>query len=373
MRVKEAERREKINQEQKIALSKLKEERKHRAEKKEVEDTNIWKKQLKARPEKAQMVEKKDEPQKPVVTSPVENRIAHVYSGWKKPLKLEETYPELKPDDFAPNQVPGVKCFVKVSETSMKGEEVVKEIAPQFFEDEQVIAEIAKVHSLLKQNVRINEIWAMFRAGEFKHLQQPKVQTALVKICEYIGHKRNVSMVLAEETHEQAKQHPVGLKALLRMVKHAKDIKPDQFFKEVIPRECGQFSSTTQELQKVSQMINQGIENEEIIATCEAGKLPTLKKPETQQPLINIVEKQGHTVMVAQVLVEEAFKDAREGKVAQSSPNNISYIQIPKTACQSHIILVIVKKSRISIFRISKFTSIKHFRHVFFVLFFVFK
>lgn len=61
-------------------------------------------------------------------------------------------------------------------------------------------------------------------------------------------------------------------------------------------------------------MINQGIETEEIIACCEAGKLPALKKPETQQPLVNIVEKAGHSVMVAQVLVEEAYREAKYGK-----------------------------------------------------------
>lgn len=320
MRLKEVERREKLNLEQKIAIFKLKEERKQRSleKQRELEDakSNVWKTQVKQRVEKVEKVEKVEEPKQPlksVQKKPKEYRLEQVYTGWKKPENIEETYPELEPVEFAPNQVPGVKCFVKVSETSMKGDEVVKEIAPQFFEDEEVLAEIAKVHSLLKKNVSVNEIWSMFRAGEFKHLQQPKIQTALVKICEYIGHQRNVSMVLAEETQEQAKVHPVGLKALLRMVKYAKDIKPEVFFKEVIPREMGRFSSTTQELQQVSQMIKQGIENEEIIATCEAGKLPTLKRPETQQPLINIVEKQGHTVMVAQVLVEEAYKDAKEG------------------------------------------------------------
>merc|ERR1719187_891380 len=77
----------------------------------------------------------------------------------------------------------------------------------------------------------------------------------------------------------------------------------------------GKWSSTTEELKKVSQMINQGVETEEIIATCEAGKLASLKKPETQQPLINIVEKHGHSVMVAQVLVEEAYRDAKDERL----------------------------------------------------------
>merc|ERR1719187_620232 len=99
------------------------------------------------------------------------------------------------------------------------------------------------------------------------------------------------------------------------MLQHASNVKQEVLFKEVIPKEMGTFSSTTQELQKVSQMVKQGIQTEEIIASCVAGNLPSLKKPETQQPLINIVEKQGHSVMVAQVLVEEAYRDAKDERL----------------------------------------------------------
>lgn len=305
MKEKERERAVKQRQEHQEAMVRLKQEKVERTvqREKELEEArkNVW---------KPQMEEKKVK----VFKSPKERRVAEVYTNWKSQVVLEERYPEIQPDEFSPNQIPGVKCFVKVSETSVKGEEVVKEVAPQFFEDEEVITELARVHTMLKNNVKVSEIWSMFRAGEFKVLLQPKIQTALVKICEHIGHHRNVSIVLAQETQEQAKRHPVGLKAFLRMVKHAKNIKPETLFKEVIPKEMGMFSSTTQELTKVSQMINQGIETEEIIAWCKAGKLPALKKPETQQPLINIVEKHGHSVMVAQVLVEEAYRDAKDGK-----------------------------------------------------------
>ncbi|KAK8746935.1 hypothetical protein OTU49_016904 [Cherax quadricarinatus] len=306
MKEKERERAEKQRQEHQEAMKRLKQEKVERSQQieKELEEArkNVWRPKI-------------EEKKVKVFKTPKDRRVAEVYTNWKSPIALEENYPEIQPSEFAPNQIPGVKCFVKVSETSVKGEEVVREVAPQFFEDEQVIHELAKVHTMLKNNVRVNEIWSMFRAGEFKALQQPSIQTALVKICEHIGHQRNVSIVLAQETQEQAAKHPVGLKAFLRMVKHAKNIKPETLFKEVIPREMGKFSSTTQELTKVSQMINQGIETEEIIACCQAGKLPALKKPETQQPLINIVEKHGHSVMVAQVLVEEAYRDAKEERV----------------------------------------------------------
>lgn len=320
MKVKERERSEREKIAHKEAMEKMREDR-HRSiidKEKELEEAklNTWKPQRRV----SEIQIKKVEPQ-----TPKEHRIAQVYSNWKTPVAFEESYPEIEPEEFSPNQIPGVKCFVKVSDTSIRGEEVVKEIAPKFFEDEQVVIELAKVHTLLRNSVRVNEIWSMFRAGDFPALQQPSIQPALVKICEYIGHQRNVSIVLAEETRLQAAQHPVGLKAFLRMLKHANNIKHDVLFKEVIPKEMGKWSSTTLELEKVSQMLNQGMVSEEIIASCEAGHLPTLKKPETQQPLVNIVEKQGHSVMVAQVLVEEAYRDAKEGTLPhvhfQAYPN----------------------------------------------------
>lgn len=305
MKEKERERALKVKKEHEEAMTRLKQDKMNRTEmrQKELEDAkrNVWKPKIE--------VEEEVEVKK----TPKERCVAEVYSNWKSAVALEESYPELEPNEFAPNQIPGVKCFVKVSETSIKGEEVVNEVAPQFFEDEKIIHELAKVHTLLKNSVRVNEIWSMFRAGEFKSLQQPNIQSALIKVCEYIGHQRNVSIVLAEEIQEQSKKHPVGLKAFLRMLKYAKNIKPDTLFKDVIPREMGKWSSTTQELTQVSQMLRQGIQTEEIIASCVAGKLPTLKKPETQQPLVNIVEKHGHSVMVAQVLVEEAYRDAKDG------------------------------------------------------------
>lgn len=306
MKEKERERAVKMRKEHHEALERLKVEKQERSVQLEKELEEAKKKAWKP------LVEEK---KTKVFTSVKERCVAEVYTNWKAPVTLEERYPAIQPNEFAPNQIPGVKCFVKVSETSIKGEEVVKDIAPQFFEEKEVIQELSQIHTMLKSNVKVNEIWAKFRAGEFKTLLQPKIQPALVKICEHIGHQRNVSIVLAQEAREQAKKHPVGLKAFLRMVKHAKNIKPDTLFKEVVPREMGLFSSTTQELTKISQMINQGVETEEIIAFCEAGKLPALKKPESQQPLINIVEKHGHSVMVAQVLVEEAYREAKYGKL----------------------------------------------------------
>lgn len=313
MKVKERERSERQKVAHKEAMSRMKEDRQQRTIEKEKQleeaKSQTWKPQR--RMSEAAQAKKVAEPQ-----TPKQHRIAQVYTNWKAPIAIEESYPEIEPNEFSPNQIPGVKCFVKVSDTSIRGEEVVKEIAPKFFEDEQVVIELAKVHTLLRNSVRVNEIWSMFRAGDFPALQQPSIQTALVKICEYIGHQRNVSIVLAEETRIQAAQHPVGLKAFIRMLQHANNVKHDVLFKDVIPKEMGKWSSTTQELEKVSQMINQGIQSEEIIASCEAGHLPTLKKPETQQPLVNIVEKQGHSVMVAQVLVEEAYRDAKDGMLS---------------------------------------------------------
>ncbi|KAK7082944.1 hypothetical protein SK128_021395 [Halocaridina rubra] len=311
MKEKERERSVKERQVHEDAMARMKEDKEERLKRRqqELEDAkkNVWKPPA--------VFEEKKKKEEKIYASPKERRVGEIYANWNAPVVLEENYPELEPNEFAPNQIPGVKCFVKVSETSMKGEEVVREVAPQFFEDEQIIHELAKIHTMLKNNVKVNDIWAMFRAGEFKALQQPNIQSALIKVCEYIGHQRNVSIVLAQETQQQALRHPVGLKAFLRMVKHAKNVKPDTLFKETIPKEMGKFSSTTQELTKVSELIRQGVQHEEIIASCEAGKLPTLKKPETQQPLVNIVEKHGHSVMVAQVLVEEAYRDAKDERV----------------------------------------------------------
>jgi len=53
-------------------------------------------------------------------------------------------------------------------------------------------------------------------------------------------------------------------------------------------------------------MLKQGVTSEEVIKIAEAGDLPALLKPEAQIPLIRLVGQQGHSTIVAQVIVEES-------------------------------------------------------------------
>jgi hypothetical protein len=111
--------------------------------------------------------------------------------------------------------------------------------------------------------------------------------------------------VVVNEATKLAPEEPIGLKAVLRAVemKTAKieDIvvmatRPDEFNLEALP---------IPDMASVSTRLQEGISCQEILTSVKAGELPSLNLPENQWPLVQIMDKLGHTATVSQIIVQE--------------------------------------------------------------------
>lgn len=73
-------------------------------------------------------------------------------------------------------------------------------------------------------------------------------------------------------------------------------IHPDEFDLETQP---------VSDMATVSTLLHEGISCEEMLTIVKAGELPALNLPETQWPLVQIMDKLGQMAIVSQVIVEE--------------------------------------------------------------------
>lgn len=209
--------------------------------------------------------------------------------------------------------VPGVKAYVRMAqEENVNIEEVIEKanLEPKLKE------EVAKIGMMVKHGVMAQDVITLMETGEFPQLMREEAQAQLMTVVEEFGFKALVTQVVTEQV-EQAVQKTgkaVGVKSFMRMLEK-ENVNIEEILTEQFPKE---FSTemqkpVSQEMAKVSVMLKEGVQAQEIMAMIEAGDLPNLKRPEAQMPLVNMVEEQGHTAIVCQVLIEDSVSDIIQG------------------------------------------------------------
>lgn len=205
---------------------------------------------------------------------------------------------------------PGMKAYVEMAkEESINIEEVVQKSNFQV----EVKKEMAKVGLMVKQGILTEEVLALLEAGEFPQLMKNEAQAKLLNVVEECGFKAIVNSVTIDEAIQRT-DRAIGAKAFVKMIKEAK-VNIEEVLTESLPREFGPGTKgPVEEMAKVSVMMKEGVQAEEIITMMEANQLPSLKKPESQAPLLKVVEQQGQSALVCQVLIEESVKDMKQGE-----------------------------------------------------------
>lgn len=172
--------------------------------------------------------------------------------------------------------------------------------------------EMAKVGMMIKQGILAEEVLTLLEAGEFPELMKMEAQAQLLNVVEECGFHAIVNRVTIDEAVQQSEK-AIGVKAFVRMMKEAK-VNMEEILTESLPKEFGpDDKEPVREMARVSVMMKEGVQAEEIITMMEANQLPCLKKPESQAPLLKVVEQQGQSALVCQVLIEESVKDIKQG------------------------------------------------------------
>lgn len=259
----------------------------------------------------------------------------HSYEGLENPYP---TYPDLMlmhslpHKAFTPEMVPGVKAYMRMAqEESVNIEEVVQKanLEPKLKE------EVAKIGMMVKHGVMAQDVITLMEAGEFPQLMKQEAQAELLNVVEEFGFKALVNQVVTEQVEQavQKTDKTIGVKTFMRMLEEAdvnvEEIITEQFTKEF---DTEKQKPVAQEMAKVSVMLKEGVQAQEIMAMVEADELPTLNRPETQMPLIQVVERQGHTALICQVLIEDSIRDIVQGdnKLQTSVMSSVASSHSPK-------------------------------------------
>ncbi len=113
-----------------------------------------------------------------------------------------------------------------------------------------------------------------------------------------------------------APQQPIGLKAVLRAIDtHVADIE-DVVDMATHPEEF-ELETPVPDMAQVYTYLHEGVSCEEMLSIVKAGELPELNKPETQLPLLQIIDRLGQIAVVSEVIAEESAR----GKSPFDSPS----------------------------------------------------
>jgi sulfate adenylyltransferase subunit 1 (EFTu-like GTPase family) len=119
--------------------------------------------------------------------------------------------------------------------------------------------------------------------------------------------KNLLAQVVLKEAEKLVPQQPIGLKALLRAVEtHVADIE-DIVDMATHPEEFD-LQTPVPDIAQVYSYLHEGVSCEEMLAIVKAGELPALGLPETQWPMMQIIDKLGHIATVSEVIVEETAR-----------------------------------------------------------------
>lgn len=206
---------------------------------------------------------------------------------------------------------PGLKAYVQMAqEESVNIEEVVEKSNMKM----EVKKEMARVGMMVKQGILAEEVLTLLEAGDFPQLMKMEAQAQLLNVVEEYGFKAIVNKVTIDEAVQRS-DRALGVKAFVKMMKEAK-VNIEEVLTESLPREFGpDAKEPVKEMARVSVMMKEGVQAEEIITMMETDQLPNLKKPESQAPLLKVVEQQGQSALVCQVLIEESVKDMKQGEL----------------------------------------------------------
>ncbi|KAF2361288.1 hypothetical protein FHG87_007955 [Trinorchestia longiramus] len=248
-------------------------------------------------------------------------------------VKAKESSADVK--TLSKEMAPGVKAYVEMAEAEKV---VIEEIVEKSNVETEIKKDMHKVGQMVKQGVSTDEVLNLFEAGEFPALRKVEAQAQLLNVVEESGFSAIVNKVTIGEAMQKSEK-AIGAKAFVKMMEEAK-VDIQEIISETLPKEFGpEDQKPLEEVQKVSLMIKEGVQAEEIIDMMEANQLPALKKPESQAPLLKVVEQQGQRALVCQVLIEESVKDIKQGlpKVDMAS---VSSVQSSLTTASASEIVV---------------------------------
>lgn len=130
----------------------------------------------------------------------------------------------------------------------------------------------------------------------------PKTRKAEVFIETSVPQFADITEVKLEQIIERCEK--IIRKGELKMAKEV-----TQTLEMINAKEFGPGLSPLREIAEIGYLIKNGITVKEVTVLYDENKFPSLKSPEAQSALVNVVERKGHGALISEVLTEETTID----------------------------------------------------------------
>ncbi|KAJ8898141.1 hypothetical protein PR048_003501 [Dryococelus australis] len=204
----------------------------------------------------------------------------------------------------------GLKTQKAVKTTSTQESVIVSEVMPETvvkeFED-KVDSKTAKRIVSTQESVTISEAQTETTVKELDE-KKPKLRKAKVEKKPALEETAKVTEVKPELMKEREE---VITKVEEILEKEEKKVAKEvtELMKFVHAKEFGPGESPLRELAKVGYLVRRGVTVNEVMTLYEADRFPSLRTPEAQSAMVHVVEREGHTSLITQVLAEETTTD----------------------------------------------------------------
>ena len=122
---------------------------------------------------------------------------------------------------------------------------------------------------------------------------------------------------MVKEAIRLAPEEPIGLKAVLRAVETKTAKIEDIAVMATRPEEFNLPAEPIPDMAAVSTLMHEGVTCQEIMTIVNSGELPSLKLPENQWPLVQIMDKMGHSAIATQVIIQEPKLNLFTAQISQ--------------------------------------------------------
>lgn len=129
---------------------------------------------------------------------------------------------------------------------------------------------------------------------------QPREQTGVTQIAD-------ITEVKLEQIIERCEK--IIRRSELKMAKEV-----SQVLETINAKQFGPGQKPLREIAEIGYLIKNGITVKEVTVLYDEDRFPSLKSPEAQSALVNVVERKGHGALISEVLTEETTID--ESKLA---------------------------------------------------------
>lgn len=134
--------------------------------------------------------------------------------------------------------------------------------------------------------------------------KKPKERKARPEVEQPVLEEASVTEVKLHELIEKVEELIVH-----EEIKMAKEVRETLEF--IKAKEFGPGESPLRELAEIGYLVKSGITVKEITILYEENKFPSLKMPEAQSALVNVVERKGFGPLISEIITEESTRDEK--------------------------------------------------------------